>query len=136
MRMTSWAVSFVSLLATTGTIDRPARPVESDLTVVVDCPSSGNLLFPVVTAPDKTSLAWGSSIVHNWAKGALANVATYTTTGSAQNQGPSASFSTARDNPGTGAGVWYLFRKPGPLGVGLCNERITWGQASRDAVLP
>ena len=36
MRMTSWAVSFVALLATTGTTDRPARLVESDLIVVVD----------------------------------------------------------------------------------------------------
>jgi hypothetical protein len=106
--------------------------------VDVLCPSSGNLSFPTVLATSKTTLDWGSSINYDYAQGLLSNLSSYATTASAQNQGPSSTFSIAA-NPAPGVGNWYLFRTPGPLGVGgaFCNSGgNTWGNAARDAVLP
>jgi hypothetical protein len=127
-------------------------------TVVVTCPTSGaqGQGFPRISAPNKTSIAWTGSINYNFAKGALGNFALgtcspgvpatcYTTTASAQNQGPASTFSTAADAPAANTGLWYLFRRPGTKGTGgsgFCNSPpITWGApgtapASRDAVLP
>ena len=108
--------------------------------VAVACPSSGNLgaAFPTVTAPDKTSLSWGSSINYDFATGLLSGLSSYTTSSTGQNQGPASSFGTG-GSPASGTGVWFLFRTPGALGGGggFCNEPgNSWGNAGRDAALP
>jgi hypothetical protein len=109
-------------------------------TVVVECPSSGNLSFPEVLAPNRTTLTWGASRLYDFAKGLLANLSSYTTTATGQGAGPASSFDIAGDIPPAGAGFWYLFRDTGPLGqgaTGYCNAPgITWGSAQRDAALP
>jgi hypothetical protein len=108
--------------------------------VVVECPSSGNLSFPEVLAPNRTTLTWGASRLYDFAKGLLANLSSYTTTATGQGAGPASSFDIAGDIPPAGAGFWYLFRDTGPLGqgaTGYCNAPgITWGSAQRDAALP
>jgi hypothetical protein len=107
---------------------------------VVNCPSSGSLTFPTVVAPDRDTLEWGDSITHDFAMGPLAGLTTYATSASGQDLGPASSFDIAGDTPAVGSGLWYLFRKSGPLGegdTGFCNAPgITWGGASRDAALP
>jgi hypothetical protein len=109
-------------------------------TVVVACPSSGNLIFPEVLAPSKGALAWGSSRLFDYAKGLLHNLSSYTTTATGQGVGPASSFPISADVPPAGKGLWYLFRDTGPLGqgaTGYCNAPgITWGSAQRDAALP
>jgi hypothetical protein len=109
-------------------------------TIVVNCPSSGSLTFPTVVAPDRDTLEWGDSITHDFAMGPLAGLTTYATSASGQDLGPASSFDIAGDTPAVGSGLWYLFRKSGPLGegdTGFCNAPgITWGGASRDAALP
>jgi hypothetical protein len=115
----------------------------TSLNVVVQCPSSGTLSFPTVVAPSKTTLSFGSSVSYNYAKGLISTLPTYSTAppgGQAQNQGPATTFSISGDSPATGNGFWYLFRPPGALGGGggaFCNSPSnSWGQSSRDAVLP
>ena len=97
-------------------------------------------VFGGALAPSKSTLSWGVSRTYDFAKGLLANLSTYTTTGAGQGLGPASSFSIAGDSPGAGAGFWYLFRDTGPLGhgaTGYCNAPgITWGSAQRDAALP
>ncbi len=110
------------------------------LSVEVTCPSSGNLLFPPVVALDRDTLSWGSSRTYDFAEGLLANLSSYQTTDQAQNQGPAAALNIGDDFPAAGTGLWYLLRDSGALGSGatqFCNAPgVTWGQASRDAVLP
>ena len=107
-------------------------------TVAVNCPSSGNLGFPTVTAPDKTTMSWGNLLAHNWAKGNLAQVGSYITSGTGL--GNATSYDTSADNPLAGQGLYYLFRNQGTVGTGgtgFCNDPgITWGNAARDAALP
>jgi hypothetical protein len=109
-------------------------------TVVVACPTSGNLTFPEVLAPSKGTLSWGSSRLINYAKGLLHDLSSYTTTASGQGAGPASSFSISADVLPAGKGMWYVFRDTGPLGqgaTGYCNAPgITWGNAQRDAALP
>ena len=106
--------------------------------VPVNCPSSGNLGFPTVTAPNKNTLSWGNLLAHNWAKGNLAQVGTYITTGTGV--GNATSYDISTDNPLAGQGLYYLFRNTGTVGsggTGFCNDTgITWGNAGRDAALP
>jgi hypothetical protein len=109
-------------------------------TVVVACPTSGNLTFPEVLAPSKGTLAWGSSRLFDYAKGLLHDLSSYTTTVTGQAVGPSSWLSIAGDVLPAGKGMWYVFRDTGPLGqgaTGYCNAPgITWGSAQRDAALP
>jgi hypothetical protein len=109
-------------------------------TVVVACPSSGNMIFPEVLAPSRTMLTWGASRTYDYAKGLLHNLSSYTLTATGQAAGPASSFSISADVLPAGKGMWYLFRDPGPLGqgaTGYCNAPgITWGNAARDAALP
>jgi hypothetical protein len=110
--------------------------------VFVNCPSSGNLGFPRVVAPNETTLTWGSSLVHDWAKGGLAVLrgGSYATTGQLAGVGPASSYDTSADLPLEGGGLWYLFRESGPLGSGAtiyCNAPgISWGNPARDTALP
>jgi hypothetical protein len=113
---------------------------QTAVTVGVNCPSSGTLVFPMVGAPNNTTLAWSSSETYNWARGSLASLsASYPTTGSATNVGPATSFSIGADVVAPGSGNWYLFRRPGALGggTGFCNDLGTsWGSVQRDGALP
>jgi hypothetical protein len=108
--------------------------------VVVDCPSSGNLAFPDIVATGADTFDWGSAVTFDYAAGSLAEVSSYTTSSTGQSLGPASSFDTTGDQPAAGAGLWYLFRSPGPLGQGAsgyCNAPgNTWGNSSRDGILP
>jgi hypothetical protein len=110
----------------------------TSLLVPVNCPSSGNLGFPTVTAPDKTTMLWGNLLAHNWAKGDLAQVGSYITSG--DGVGNATSYDISTDDPLAGQGLYYLFRIAGTVGSGgsgFCNDPgVTWGNASRDAALP
>jgi hypothetical protein len=107
-------------------------------TVAVNCPSSGNLGFPTVTAPGDGTLSWGNLLAYNWAKGNLAQVGSYITSGTGV--GNATSFDISVDNPLENQGLYYLFRSAGTVGsggTGFCNDPgITWGNAARDAALP
>jgi hypothetical protein len=107
-------------------------------TIAVNCPSSGNLGYPTVTAPDNNTLSWGNLLAYNWAKGDLAQVGSYITTGNGT--GNATSFDISTDSPLAGQGLYYLFRNQGTVGTGgtgFCNDPgITWGNAARDAALP
>jgi hypothetical protein len=106
--------------------------------VPVNCPSSGNLGFPTVTAPDSGTLSWGNLLAYNWVKGELAQVGSYITAGTGV--GNATWFDISVDNPLAGHGLYYLFRSAGTVGSGgsgFCNDPgITWGSAARDAALP
>jgi len=110
------------------------------LTVTVNCPTAGGVVgFPPVLAPNRSMLSWGSVVAYNFAKGMLADVSMYVTTGTGQDLGPATTFSIAADAPAPDTGLWYLFR----LSAGPAVERpycnlpdITWGNAARDAALP
>jgi hypothetical protein len=106
--------------------------------IAVNCPSSGNLGFPTVTAPDKNTLSWGNLLAYTWAKGDLAQVGSYITAGTGSAN--ATSYNTSTDIPLAGQGLYYLFRNSGTVGsggTGFCNDPgITWGNAARDAALP
>jgi hypothetical protein len=104
----------------------------TSVNVAVNCPSSGNLGFPTVTAPDKNTMSWGSLLAYDWAKGDLALVGSYITSGTGAGNATSRDISA--DVPLAGAGLYYLFRDPNAVGTGFCNAPgVTWGSPERDA---
>jgi hypothetical protein len=120
--------------------DDPSCLNTTYIRVEVDCPTGGGLTsFPPISAPDRSTLSWGTEIGYNFAKGMLADVSTYVTTDSGQDQPAASGFDVSGDTPDPDTGLWYLFRLPGALGAQptYCNQpTITWGNASRDANLP
>jgi len=110
------------------------------LTVTVNCPTAGGLpAFPPIVAPNRSTLSWGSVVSYNFAKGMLADLSMYVTTGTGQDLGPGTTFSIAADAPAPDTGLWYLFRLPGGPAVEkpYCNlPDISWGNVARDAALP
>jgi hypothetical protein len=110
------------------------------ITVEVDCPTGGGLpAFPPISAPDRSTLSWGTETGYNFAKGMLADVSTYVLTDGGEDQPAASGFDISGDTPTPDTGLWYLFRLAGALGAQpiYCNQpTITWGNVSRDANLP
>jgi hypothetical protein len=110
------------------------------VTVPADCPASGKLGgFPTIVAPSKHSFVWQTPLLHDFARGSLAELPTYLIGESGTGIGPAEALDTSATVPLPGTGLWYLFRQAGPLGghTGYCNSPgITWGDPVRDAGLP
>jgi len=118
----------------------PACADSAAITLPVDCPSSGRLGgFPEVLAASNNELAWELSLAYDFSMGSLDDLSSYATLDEGQGLGPAVTFDISGDDPATGTGFWYVFRRPGALGegTGYCNDAgITWGNPSRDGVLP
>jgi hypothetical protein len=108
--------------------------------VVVNCPNSGNLTYPTVTATatpgtTPTSLDWGLDMAYDFLRGDLATLDnTYTGT-PGSDSGPALDISG--DTVNMGDGLWYLFRGQGGGGSAFCNDLGTnsWGTEQRDAAI-